>query len=164
MPFDPASYLTVSEANDMAAALPDLAAWAGATAAQRAAALNQASADVDAAMPYQGRVFDPGQVRQFPRAVPDEPAPGGAWDWAAAANAAVVPRDVKLAVLFQADAVLAGTREPRLAAQHDGVVYELTGTLAESYKRTTGPGATTGLGRRAWLLMRPYRLRDGKLL
>lgn len=85
-------------------------------------------------------------------------------DWDATTSTAVTPLNVKLAVLHQADAILVGAREPRLAAQHDGVVYELTGTVAESYKRTTGPGVATGLARRAWMLMRAYRLRGGRMI
>src|SRR4051794_30681562 len=168
------SYLDVTEANTLAADLPPLAAWAAASAGDKTTALNQATADVDGAMPYQGRPYDPAQARQFPRVAEDPhvgsaagPAPdvagaagGGVWDWDDGTHAAVVPRDVKAAVLYQADAILAGSREARLAAQHDGVVYELTGSLAESYKRTTGPGATTGLCRPAWVLLRKYRLRS----
>ena len=69
-----------------------------------------------------------------------------------------------LAVLLQADAILDGTRESRLAAQHDGVVYDQTGSVAESYKQTEGPGVTSGLCRGAWMLMRKYRLKSGKVL
>src|SRR5436189_193966 len=76
---------------------------------------------------------------------------------------AIVPADVRRATLYQADSILAGEREPRIAAQHDGVVYELTGGLAESYKSTQGRGVPTGLCRRAWMLMRRYRLRSGRL-
>ena len=75
-----------------------------------------------------------------------------------------MPEDVQLAVVLQADTILAGDREPRLAAQHDGVVYDQTGSVAESYKQTEGPGVTTGLCRAAWVLLRKYRLKSGKLL
>jgi hypothetical protein len=125
-------------------------------------------------MPYQGRKYGPAQVNQFPRVPYDGDAPAGppgnpgrlpaVWDWDAALNAPAVPEDVLLAVLIQADANLAGEREPRLAAQHDGVVYDLTGSVAESYKQTQGPGVSTGLCRAAWVLLRKYRLKSGKLL
>ena len=149
----------------------NLAAWGAAAADAKARALEQASADVDGAVPYQGRRHAAGQVLQFPRvAYESDDSAGGVgvresvWDWDAALGKAVVPRDVLRAVVYQADAVLAGTREPRLAAQHDGVVYGLTGTLAESYKRTTGPGVTSGLCRPAWMLVRRYRVKGGKIL
>jgi hypothetical protein len=170
------SYLEVVEATALAADLPALSAWAGATDPDRGAALELATLDVDAAMPYQGRRYDPAQVRQFPRIAEDAPptsstdaiivVPAGdavVWDWDSATNQPVVPRDVKLAVLFQADSLLANTREPRLSAQHDGVVYQLTGTLAESYKQTPGSGVRTGLCRRAWVMLRKYRLRGGRI-
>jgi hypothetical protein len=170
------TYLEVAEAEELAATFPGLGAWTAATAPARAAALNQASADIDSAMPYQGRPLEDQQARQFPRvayestSLPRDAASGGAaggrvvWDWDFAANQAAIPLDVKLAVLHQAEAILAGTREPRIALQHDGVVYDQTGSLAESYKQTTGPGVATGLCRRSWVLMRQYRLRGGRLL
>src|SRR5215204_3917408 len=130
------SYLEVAEADELASTFPGLAAWTAATQAAKGAALNQASADVDGAMPYQGRAYEESQSRQFPRVAYESAslAPGDAatatagaapgrvvWDWDFATNQAVVPLDVKLAVLHQADAILAGTREPRIALQHDGV-------------------------------------------
>jgi DnaT-like ssDNA binding protein len=170
------SYVEVAEAEELAATFPGLPAWTAAAPAARAAALNQASADIDAAMAYQGRPLEEYQARQFPRvayestSLPRADVAGGAaagrvvWDWDFTTNQAVIPLDVKLAVLHQAEAVLAGTREPRIALQHDGVVYDQTGSLAESYKHTTGPGVATGLCRRSWVLMRQYRLRGGRLL
>jgi hypothetical protein len=170
----PRAYLTVAAADELGATLPALAAWSAATSPDKARALERASIDVDGAMPYQGRKYDPGQVNQFPRVAYDEPPTTGAagaggglpdavWNWDAALGAAVVPEDVLLAVVLQADANLAGEREPRLAAQHDGVVYDLTGSIAESYKYTQGPGVSTGLCRAAWVLLRKYRLKSGTL-
>jgi hypothetical protein len=163
------SYLEVSEADDLAATLPGLAAYAAASDPEKAAALNEATADIDAAMPYQGRKFDPAQVREFPRQS-DEPAGSAGtdlsliWDWDATAGEAIVPADVRRATLYQADSILAGVRRPRVEAQHDGVVYELTGGLAESYKATPGAGVRTGLCHTAWRLMRRFHLRSGRLL
>ena len=173
------SYMTLTEADALAASIPGLTAWAAATTAAKTTALNRASDDIDAAMPYQGRPYDAEQDRQFPRlayeghdvgagaaAAGAVPALDIVWDWDETTDEAVVPQDVLMAVLYQADANLAGAREARLSAQHDGVVYDLNTTTgdAESYKRTTGPGVTTGLCRPAWMLMRKYRLRSGKLL
>jgi hypothetical protein len=159
-------YLDVAEADDLAALLPGLAAYRAADDAAKAAALDEATADVDAAMPYQGRKRDPAQPREFPRADDGPAGPGSGLDSGTsgvAGGPAVVPDDVLRATLYQADAILAGAREPRLSAQHDGVVYELTGQLAESYKATPGAGLRTGLCRRAWVLARKYRLRSGRL-
>lgn len=172
---DPRSYLTVAAADELAATLPTLAAWSAATSPNKARALERASIDVDGAMPYQGRKYDPAQVNQFPRVPYDNSPPNAApvvggsgsasvWDWDASLNEAVAPEDVLLAVVLQADANLAGEREPRLSAQHDGVVYDLTGSVAESYKYTQGPGVSTGLCRAAWVLLRKYRLKSGKIL
>ena len=171
-------YLTTSEADELANALPGLTAWKAATADAKLAALRRASSETDHAMPYQGRRYDPAQGTQFPRVafedrtrvgyfprdVTSPTSPAVVWDWDATSNTAAVPRDVKLAVVYQADSVLDGSREPRLTNQHDGVVYDLTGALAESYKLNTGPGVHTGLCRQAWLLMRKYRRTAGRVL
>src|SRR5687767_528384 len=61
------SYLEVAEAEELAATSPGLPAWTAAAPAARASALNLASADVDSAMPYQGRTYEEQQARQFPR-------------------------------------------------------------------------------------------------
>ncbi|MDB5297267.1 MAG: hypothetical protein JWO31_3250 [Phycisphaerales bacterium] len=159
MPTDPdvpteigTPYLDVSAATALAALLPGLAAFKAAAEAEQATALALATSDIDAAMPYQGCRADPDQHREFPRADDDgAEVPAG------------VPDAVRLATLHQADSILAGVREPRLDAQHDGVVYALDTPRAESYKATPGPGVPTGLCRRAWALVRRYRLRGGRL-
>jgi hypothetical protein len=168
-----APYLTSIEADALAATLPTMTAWTAASSGNKTKALLRASLDVDNAMPWQGRKYASDQSNQFPRVPYDDPpgTPGfdhdpraSVWDWDADANEPVVPEDVLLAVLLQADTILAGDREPRLAAQHDGVVYDQTGSVAESYKQTEGPGVTTGLCRASWVLLRKYRLKSGRLL
>ena len=157
-----AAYLSLADADDLADALPELTSYKAAADAARTAALLQATIDIDSAMPYQGCKYDPDQERQFPRTFADGVAsPSRVWDWDDDADDAVVPSGVKRATLYQADAILAGTREPRLAAQHDGVVYQQGETAAESYKSTPGPGVPTGLCRRAYVVMRRYRLQGG---
>ena len=166
-------YLTDTEADALAATLPALEAWPTATSGAKTKALQLASSNVDNAMPYQGRKYASDQVNQFPRVPYDEPPGtrafdgdprGSVWDWDADANEPAVPDDVLLAVLVQADTILVGDREPRLGAQHDGVVYNQAGSVAESYKQTEGPGVTTGLCRAAWVLLRKYRLKGGRIL
>jgi hypothetical protein len=163
------SYLSVADADALAATLVGLTAYLAADDTAKAGALNEASAEIDAAMPYQGRKYADDQVRQFPRVHDDLAAdvatdPATIWDWDADTSTAIVPDDVLRATLYQADAILAGARQPRIDAQHDGVVYELTGGLAESYKATPGQGVRTGLCHHAWLLMRRFRLRSGRLV
>src|SRR5687768_9997064 len=94
------AYLTNTDADALAATLPTLPAWSAASSANKTKALERASIDVDAAMPYQGRKYDADQANQFPR-IPFDDAPGsaaqganpraGVWDWDADANEAVVP-------------------------------------------------------------------------
>jgi hypothetical protein len=170
------AYLDVDEADTLAATTSGLVSWSGASAPAKAAALIRASDDVDHAVAYQGRRYAtmPPQAREFPRLAFEEPLVGTRdparpataiiWDYDEALGAAVVPSDVKVATLLQADAILTGARDARLDLQHDGVVYSLEGTDAESYRRSTGAGLPTGLCRRAWLLIRHYRLKTGRLL
>jgi hypothetical protein len=184
---DAPAYLTVSEAAALAATLPAslLAAFlALGSDAAKAAALAQATADVDAAGPWQGRRYAAGQALEFPR-VPWEsaealvtyPPAGGVrypvgnpsglasavWDWDAATHAPVVPRAVKVAVLHQANAIAAGTRAERLDAQHDGLASQSVGGLSESYLPAAG-GGERAVCRAAAQLLRPYRLRGGRML
>ncbi|QOV87409.1 DnaT-like ssDNA-binding protein [Humisphaera borealis] len=161
-----AAYLSLADADTLADALPELAAYKAVTDDEKSAALLQATIDIDSAMSYQGRRYDADQPREFPRSFDSDPAvtPSRVWDWDDDTQSAVVPASVKRAALYQADAILAGDRELRLSAQHDGVVYEQTGALAESYKSTSGPGVRSGLCRRAWIVLRRYRLQSGRLL
>lgn len=167
-------YASVAGADALAEQVPGLAAWGAASEAQKLAALRQATKDIDAAGPYQGRKYDPTQTLAFPRlaygelsvasyplAVTSGLAGGGAvvWDWDASENAAVVPQDVLLATLYQADSILAGDREERLDARHDGVASQSADGLSESFA-----GEAPVLCRRAHRLMEQYRLRSGELL
>lgn len=170
------AYLDVDEADELAATTSGLVSWSGAAAPAKALALIRASDDVDHAAAYQGRRYatTPPQPREFPRLAFEEPLVGTrdpalpataiVWDYDEALGAAVVPSDVKRATLLQADAILTGARDARLDLQHDGVVYDQEGSDAESYRRSTGQGLPTGLCRRAWLLIRHYRIKTGRLL
>lgn len=171
-----AGYVEMEEADAMAADLPGLIAYKAATGQQKAAALSSATSDIDAGMRYQGRKYEPDQSRQFPRIAYEIAGDraGSAWpssrveaeiiwDWDDATRAAVVPRDVKLAAIYQADAILAGGREERLDRQHDGVTYDQTGGMAESYKQAAA-GVMSGLCRRSYQLLAKYRLRGGRIL
>ncbi len=167
-------YLTSTDADILANTLPALSAYLAATTAQKQAALQQACSDVDNAMPFQGRKLDPAQSLQFPRVAYESAARarGAAghgyadtlWDWDPSSNAPIVPADVKAAVLYQADAILAGQREQRLDKQHDGVAYDQTAGLAESYKSSDRQGLATGLTRRAYQLLQKYRVVAGRIL
>lgn len=165
------TYLDLEEADELAEQLGGLASWAAAGDPEKTAALAQATCDIDTAMPYQGRAYDDAQAGQFPRVAYESLEAGGrdvvekVWDWDDEEDEAIVPLDVKRAVVHQADAILGGTREERIANQHDGVVYDLAEDgSAESYKQTRGPGVGTGLCRRAFMLMKRYRISSGKML
>ncbi len=181
------AYLQVAEANAIAATLPGLIAWGAATSEQQAAALLQASIEIDSAMRYQGckyaLIVGTAQEREFPRvtnpvsltqngfpspsAWPNVASLGNnwVWDWDATANAAVVPLAVKRACLHQANSILAGDREERLNAIHDGVTSQGADGLQEAYAQGgTGRPATNPLCRRADAIMQRYRLRSGALL
>lgn len=148
-----------------------------------AAALLVASLDIDAAMRYQGRKYavDGTQEREFPR-IPDvsglcavsATVTGGSaetvWDWDDDANAAVVPDQVKMAVVFQAAWAASSTATEttrRLEAIKSGLKSQQIGSASEQYatiaEMTAGIGASA-LCERSLRLMQKYRISTGALL
>lgn len=181
-------YLTVTEADALAETMLSslVAAYTAAETAQKQAALEQASADVDSAYRYQGRRYDVSgvltstpQVLEFPRLAYGDgcdyaawapglaPAAGGRgniWDWDDAAGTAVVPEAVKRAVVLQAADRLDGTRLAKVE-QRFGLSAQATGSLSETY--AAQPGSEQALMRvcpEARALLERYRLRSGGLL
>jgi hypothetical protein len=179
------SYLLSGDADAAAILLPSnmLPAWLSpaTTADAKARALEQATADVDAAGPYQGRRYDTtgAQVLEFPRVPYESPGPYGrqlvygatgrtgvadqVWDWDDATKTAVVPLNVKRAVVYQADAILAGVRGPALDAQQLGIASQSVGSMSKSYRDLRQGGGLPVLCRPAEQLMRKYLLKTGGL-
>ena len=175
MPTFPTVYLTVAEADALSASVLALVQWPAATAAEKAAAIDAATKTIDAALRYQGRKYDLAQSLQVPRVAYDGGAPPGAagaelvWDWDAVAGAAVIPTAVRHACLIEADEVLQDVkgksqRWRRLDEQHQGVTFDLTGPAAEAYRKGTAPAGRSGLSRRAYDLLAPYRLVSGRMV
>ena len=173
MPF-PTVYLAVTEADALAASTVGLVQWPTATSTQKTNALDAATQLIDSAMRYQGRKYDGAQTLQYPRVAFDagESAAGAAeqvWDWDATTSAAVIPPAVKRACLIEADEILqdlAGKsqRWRRLDEQHQGVTFDLAAGAAEAYRKGTPPPGRTGLSRRAYDLLSPYRVVSGRIL
>ena len=176
MPTYPTVYLTVAEADVLAASVLGLSQWPASTSAAKTAALDAATKLIDGALHYQGHKYDPAQALQFPRVAYDT---GGAglpaaaaeqvWDWDAATSAAIVPPAVKRACLIEADEILqdvAGKsqRWRRLDEQHQGVTFDQTGGAAEAYRKGVPPAGRSGLSRRAYELLAPYRVVSGRVL
>jgi hypothetical protein len=155
-----------------------LVQWGAATAAQKGAALDAASRLIDVGLRYQGRKYDPAQALQFPRVAADNAGGPGAsinglaeivWDWDTDTSAAVIPTAVKLACLIEADEILqdvAGKsqRWRRLDEQHQGVTFDLASGAAEAYRKGVAPAGRSGLSRRAYELLAPYRLVSGRVI
>lgn len=139
------SYLDLAAALELAAGLPSnqVAAFTASSSSQQAAALAAATRDIDGER-WQGRKFSPTQVLEFPRipfgGVGESRWPGmyvpelygiepvgraQVWDWDLATNAAVVPQNVKLACLYQAESILNGKRLRTEEAQHEGITGRL---------------------------------------
>lgn len=174
-----AAYLTSTDADTLAAAMPtaDVSAYVAASTAQKTAALEAASERIDTAMRYQGRKYDLEQVLEFPRLaygsgtigtqLPAPPYPPNVsvgstiWDWDSDANEAIVPSHVKRACLLEANSILAGTRDGRLDAIHDGLAGQSIGSASETYTKSDGAAQT--LCRKAMVLMDYYRLRTGEM-
>src|SRR4051812_25215998 len=101
-----ADYITTAEGDVYAAAHLDGAAWQHSTAARKAAAIGQATRELDAER-FQGQKYVVTQERAFPRLVDGTaqqyPGSVGAtiagivWDWDSGNNVAIVPPDVKRA-------------------------------------------------------------------
>jgi hypothetical protein len=177
MPF-PTTYLTVVQADALAASTVGLVQWSTATSGEKSAAIAAATKMIDAGMRYQGRKYDPAQALQFPRVAydggaPSPPSAGGAaelvWDWDAVAGVATIPVPVQLACLIEADEVLqdvAGKsqRWRRLDEQHQGVTFDLTGAAAEAYRKGIPAAGRSGLSRRAYEFLAPYRVVSGRLV
>lgn len=172
------SYLSVSDADTLAAGLALLSAWAAAGGTAKAAALALASERFDLAYRYQGRKWDASGVREFPRIAydggrapgptypgqPDALVAATVWDWDADADEAIVPVRVKRAVLYEANSILAADRDRVAAAIHNGLASQSVGSISESYRQMTAGQDTPVLCREADVAARHYRLRSGQLL
>lgn len=173
------SYLTVTDADALAATLPLVTAWSAAGSVAKAPALELASQRFDLAYRFQGRRFDGTQALEFPRVAYDGGREPGAtyegqqqslvaatiWDWDADAGEAIVPQLVKRAVLYEANSILAADRDRVLAAIHNGIASQSVGSISESYRQL--PAAADGgpvLCREADLVARRYKLRSGRIL
>ncbi len=163
----PDAYLTGDEADAFAVRVADAIAWTGASAEAQAAALVQASDEIDTVR-FAGAKYDPDQGRQFPRWVEDPPSEwpagksamsGHIWDLDAE-GAVVVPERVKFAAFLQALAILADpNRSARLEDQHQGVTGQGAGGVSESYDPNRRPDLVCLAARRQ---LRPYLLRTGR--
>lgn len=175
MPSFPTVYLTVAEADALAPSVLGLLQWSSSTPTEKANAIDAATKLIDGGVRYQGRKYDAGQSLQFPRVAYDDggasPGARGAevvWDWNATTSAAVIPPAVQRACLLEADEILQDVkgksqRWRRLDEQHQGVTYDLTGATAEAYRKGTLSAGRTGLSRRAYELLAPYRLASGRI-
>lgn len=170
------SYLSVADADAIADELlsVEVASYAAASSADKAKALARASRNVDRAMRYQGRRYAADQVLEFPRVAYGGTGyqPVSAFDEALAAagyaeeiwdldddGEAVVPVDVKTAVVHEANSILAGRRRHRQDARHEGINAHSADGLSESF---AGPAPV--VCREAMELLRQYELRTGELL
>jgi hypothetical protein len=184
---DSGSYLSVADARALAGTLPGFAGLLAKDDATLAALLALATVDIDVAMRYQGRKFDPSQQLEFPRVAygdlspstvqsmelspfPYLPGVGGGsviWDWDNDANAAVVPQKVKIACLCQAAWLTSSQFAARLEAIRSGLAGQSIGTGSETYLKPADLAAMSGgvnLGQRAAQIMELYRLRSGVML
>ena len=82
------------------------------------------------------------------------------WDGDNATNTAVVPSQVKLATLHQADSILAGDRKAAAEAISKGISAQSTGSVSVTYRADARPDL---LAVRARLIMEKYLLVSGGL-
>jgi hypothetical protein len=155
-------YLAVAAAQQIAASLFGVEAWDAAADADRERALREATLRVDA-LNYQGRKHVPAQARQFPRVPYPHDRPELLWD-SGGDGIATVPHAVLVAVVAEADALLAGAAAHRAAlAEGRAVASESAGPRSQSFVPPMGANGRPQLCERATVLLRPYRLTSGRL-
>ena len=144
--------------------------------------LMTATLDIDNAMRFQGRKYDPDQEREFPRvprgqtpnqfgsAISDPipyPSPLGrieVWDWDPANDVPIVPQKVLIAVLFQAAWLMQPQYAQRLEDIRSGLAAQAIRTSHEMNIKSgeAAAGGFSGLGDRAQRIMDFYRLKTGR--
>jgi hypothetical protein len=139
--------------------------------------LELAAIDIDGEA-FQGMKYDRDQLRKFPRykrssargeTYPTPSTPSLVWDWNNETNTAVIPRDVKLANIFQVqwNTSAAGKKSRnRIEAIQSGLTSQKIGSAEEQYvgssKNPGGEGARLSLlCQRAQQLLKKYRLKSG---
>ncbi|MGN6724305.1 MAG: DnaT-like ssDNA-binding protein [Tepidisphaeraceae bacterium] len=171
------SYLMLAEADAMAASLPKLDSYKAADATGRQQLLAGATMRVDASRRWQGRKYHHDQTLEFPRiphprympiqngyVQPVSPSYTRVWDWDAVNKVAIVPTRIKLAVLYEADAMGDGERDRIVAAVSAGLTAMNTGSLSEQYRQlNAGQADVAPLCPQAENLVRSYRLQTGEL-
>jgi hypothetical protein len=182
------AYLTVEDARTLA---QTLGVTLVADDAALAALLIVATLDIDTAMRYQGRKYDPDgtitgtvQTLEFPRVdgvagfceglgMRGQGIGSTVYDWdvtAAGGGAAVVPAAVKTACVYQAAYLGESTTaeaQARLERIRSGLASQKIATAEEVYLKPAEFAALGGLlplCERARRLMERYRLRSGALL
>lgn len=167
------SYNTLTTARATATTL-GLTRVTAAADAVLTAALIRAAMQIDARR-FQGRKWDAGQEREFPRATGHgsiaypspgmlgtiDPCPGLVWDWDATTNAAVVPDQVKIAEVLQAEYLLGTPNTQRQQAIADGVQSQGVGGQNESYR---ADAKAESLCVEAKQMLAKYQLVSGPLL
>src|SRR4029453_17259415 len=91
------------------------------------------------------------------------------WDWDSATSTAIIPSAVRLACLLEADEILQDVkgksqRWRRPDEQHQGVTFDLAAGAAEAYRKGVPAFGRSGLSRRAFELLAPYRVVGGQLV
>jgi len=142
------SYLDAASADTLAASRPTNTNWAAATAAQKLAALEEATRRIDS-MILRGQKYDSDQALEFPRII----------DGVTVGNAdqdAEVPTQVLWACLEEAMAIIgAGSSGGRQALQAQGVAsYQIPGIISETF--VAGFGSVTLQSPRARQIMRRF--------
>ena len=153
------SYLTVDQADALAAGLHGVPAYLAATADAKARALGTASLRVDRSRRWQGGKADESQPLEFPRRDGSRVILADV-----ATGEPLVPLAVKIAVVYEASSLIDGQRAQAVAAQHDGLASQQIGTAIESYRAPTTSSGLPVLCVDADLIVDIYRLRSGRLL
>lgn len=154
------SYQTLAEANARAANIFGLSAWLTADDSGKAKALAEACRRIDAARAFQGRKLCPDQALQFPR------IDGHRLIDADSNRNPIVPENILVAQILEADAILAGDKHTRRVADRQGLASQSNAEVSETYVAAGAVGGGSGvtLCNRAAELVWAYRIRSGAIL
>jgi hypothetical protein len=154
--------LTLARAQALIAELPDVPRTAALDDAALTARLAICSRRVNTAHRWQGRKYDctPGaQIWEFPRV----PRIGEVWDWDADTDAAIIPLDVELAVIYEIESHEDGSMARVLGKIASGISAQSTGGIRVTYNTAMYADGRPRLCPRAEGLVSRFRLTSGGL-
>jgi PPE-repeat protein len=159
------SYLTLTEAQQLANLPAVDPAWATATDAAKLAALQLATSRIDS-LAWQGRRHVDGQTMAFPRVDGRMQTCVSGWESIDRSTLPAAPSAVRIACLIEASTLLDGQRQAAQIAMYQGkrVKRRKIGSAEVEYEPLIAPAGGVMLTAEAMQLLAPFRLRSGRMI